>query len=149
MGQTKAHKQLFDSAQSCDLLRPVQNTKPLRCPKYTPKYTRNPFPKPKYEKNTKNIRKSGFSYFFVFFSDFGFRRGFRVYSGHRRSQAQSLDTPAEMLAFSVFFSPNPPHQVHQLGWMLLALTSSATSLLRQCRPHSQRNLSNGQLTSPG
>ena len=46
----------------------VQNTKPLWSPKCTPKYTPNPLPKPKYEKITKNIRKSGviicFSWFF-------------------------------------------------------------------------------------
>ena len=44
----------------------IQN--PLRTPKYTPKYTPNPPPKPKYRKNTKNIRNwvifVYFSYFF-------------------------------------------------------------------------------------
>ena len=36
-------------------MSPIQNTKPLRTPKYTPKHTRNPPPKPKYRKNTRNI----------------------------------------------------------------------------------------------
>ena len=51
----------------CDHTCPIQNTKPLRTPKYT-KYTPNPPPKPKYRKNTKNIRNwvifVYFSYFF-------------------------------------------------------------------------------------
>ena len=61
-----------------DLLRPVQNTKPLGSPKYTPKCAPNRFPKPKYEKNTKT---PDLCRFFVFFSYFGFGRGFGVYFG--------------------------------------------------------------------
>ena len=57
-----------DKANACDLLRPVQNTKPLRSLKYTPKYTWNSLPKPKYEQNYEKIRKPPifvyFSYFF-------------------------------------------------------------------------------------
>ena len=51
----------------CDHTCPIQNTKPLRTPKYTPKYTPNPPPKPKYRKNTKKIRNW---VIFVFFSYF-------------------------------------------------------------------------------
>ena len=61
----------------CDLLRHLQNTKPLWDPKYTPKYTSNPLPKPKYRK-TKKTKKydenSRFFYFFVIFV-FWFREG--------------------------------------------------------------------------
>ena len=62
-----------------NLLRPVQNTKPLWSPKYTP----NPLPKPnlKYEKNYDKYTKIGGYHFFVIFSYFGFGRGFGVYFG--------------------------------------------------------------------
>ena len=66
----------------CDHTSPIQNTKPLRTPKYTPKYTPNPSPKPKYRKNTKNIRKSpNFVYFSYFFCISVLEEGFGVYFG--------------------------------------------------------------------
>ena len=59
----------------CDLLHPLQNTKPLWAPKCTPKYTPNPLPRPTYETNTKNKEKMTL-YTFRVFSSFGFGRGF-------------------------------------------------------------------------
>ena len=46
------HFPIFQELTSniCDHTSPIQNTKPLRTPKYTLKYTRNPPPKPKYRK---------------------------------------------------------------------------------------------------
>ena len=51
-----AHAPCIQIHLSCDLLLPIQNTRPLWSPKCTPKYTPNPFPKPNYE--TKNEHKS-------------------------------------------------------------------------------------------
>ena len=66
----------------CEFLRPLQNTKPSEAQNtYTPKYTPNPLPKPKYRKNTKKLRKPRFLYIFRIFSYFGFGRGFGVYFG--------------------------------------------------------------------
>ena len=82
--------------ETCDHTCPIQNTKPLRTPKYTPKYTPNPPPKPR---NTEKIRRKiyekigdfriFFVVFFLYFSvlegdlgvyfggvHFGVRRGF-------------------------------------------------------------------------
>ena len=59
---------LFFLDQSCEFLRPLQNTKHLWSPKCTPKHTPNPLPKPKYRKITKKLPKPPiFVHFRIFF----------------------------------------------------------------------------------
>ena len=68
----------MDLLLNCDLLRPVQNIKPLLSPKYTPKYTPNPLLKPKYEDNYEKCTKiGGFHKFFVIFFVFWFHERIR------------------------------------------------------------------------
>ena len=50
------------SPTNCNHTYPIQNTKPLRTPKYTPKYAPNPPPKPKYRETIKNNTKIGDRY---------------------------------------------------------------------------------------
>ena len=91
----------------CDHTCPIQNTKPLRTPKYTPKYTPNPPPKPKYRKNTKKIRKSpNFVYFSRIFSVFRFWRGiWGVFRGvFRGSAGFCILYGARMIATVTIFS---------------------------------------------
>ena len=53
---------------NCDRTPPIQNTKPLRTPKYIPKYTPHPPPKPKCRQKRKNVRNwLAFVYFELWF----------------------------------------------------------------------------------